>query len=255
MISAVIASNCESEILKYCLSSIYGFADEIIVFNTGGSDTKLENLVQKYNLTEFKHKKVPYIELMRNEMITEASGDWILILDPDEQLPEKLKNLLKIISSEDKFDAVNIPRKNIIFGKWIKHTNWWPDKQIRFFKKGKLRWMNKIHSYPVCKGNLFQVPSKEDLAIVHYQYKDIFEFIQKQNRYSSAEALNLYEKGEKSSLVNLFWWPLRQFLTRFIKHGGFFDGFYGLVLTYLMMIYKISVWVKLWQWQNIKKIF
>lgn len=255
MISAVITSNKESEILKQCLDSIYGFADEIIIFNTGGLDLKLEDLVKKYNLSIINHKKVPYIELLRNEMISKAHYNWILILDPDEQLSKDIKDLLKKVIQEKNFDAVNIPRKNIIFGKWIRYTNWWPDRQIRFFKKGKLKWRQEIHSYPLCKGNILQVSAQENLVIIHNQYKNIYEFMQKQNRYSDAEALNLSEKGENASLINLFWWPTRQFLTRFIKHKGYIDGLHGLSLTYLMMIYKISVWVKLWQIQNLKRAF
>lgn len=255
MISAVITSNKESEILEECLDSIYGFADEIIIFNTGGYDLKLEELVKKYNLSIINRKKVAYIELMRNEMISKAHYNWILILDPDEQLSKDIKDLLIKVIQEEIFDAVNIPRKNIIFGKWIRHTNWWPDRQIRFFKKGKLKWSREIHSYPTCKGKIFQVRAQENLAIIHNQYRNIYEFMQKQNRYSDAEALNLSEKGENASLVNLIWWPTKQFLTRFIKHKGYLDGLYGLSLTILMMVYKLFVWVKLWQIQNIKKAF
>ena len=89
--------------------------------------------------------------------------------------------------------------------------------------------------------------AKEELAIMHYGYDNINQFIDRQNRYSGIEAQNLYQSGEKFSWAKFFWWPDREFLVRFIKHQGYLDGFYGFALTYLMMIYKMMVSIKLWE--------
>ncbi len=247
MISLAIASFNESEKLERCLKSLKGFADEILIFNLSRVDRNIRVVAKKFGAKLIDIDKVSYIELIRNKMIEACGGEWVILLDPDEYITDDLKKKLKEISKSGKYDAVNIPRKNIIFGKWIKHTNWWPDRQIRFFKKGKVLWKKDIHSYPQVQGKIFELPGTENLAIVHKQYDNIYEFLARQNRYSEIEAENLIQRGVDPTFFNLFWWPIRVFLSRFIRHFGFLDGFEGFSLTYLMMIYKVSVWVKIWE--------
>lgn len=246
MISASIVCLNEDEELERCLRSLTGFADEVMVVDLGSKDESRE-IARNHGAVVYQHKFVPYVELVRNFAISKTKGDWVLILDPDEILTSTLKDKLQEIVKENKFDAVNIPRKNIFFGRWVTHTNWWPDRHIRFFKKGKVEWSENIHSYPKVKGKILDFPAKEQLAIVHYGYESVAQFIDRQNRYSQIESKERYKSSERFSWGKFFWWPTREFLVRFIKHQGYLDGFYGFTLTFLMMIYKIMVLVKLWE--------
>lgn len=245
MISVCIVCLNEAEKLKKCLKSLEGFADEIIVIDLGSTDQTLE-VCESFAAKVYKHEKVPYVELIRNFAISKTNGDWVLILDPDETIPEKLKEKLKEITTTD-YVAVNIPRKNIFFGKWISHTNWWPDYHIRFFKNGKVEWLEAIHSYPRVTGNILKLPKDGNLAIIHFGYDNFSQFIDRQNRYSEVEAQQRFGEGERFSLSNIIWKPAREFLVRFVKHQGYLDGFYGFSLTILMCIYKLMVEVKLWE--------
>lgn len=186
-----------------------------------------------------------YVELVRNLAIEKARGDWILVLDPDETITSQLAEKLRQIAKEESFDAVNIPRKNVFFGKWIAHTNFWPDRQIRFFKKGKVIWLDKIHSYPKVFGKILDLPAEEDLAIVHFGYDNIAQFWNRQKRYSSVEAENRYKNGQRFSFKNLLWLPLREFLVRFIKHKAFLDGLEGLIIVFILVFYKVVTELKL----------
>jgi hypothetical protein len=174
-------------------------------------------------------------------------------LDTDERVGPSLWKGLKDVIKEDKYVAVNIPRKNIFFGRWIAHTNWWPDRHIRFFKKGKVFWDDKIHVYPKVYGSILDLPAREDLVIIHRGYDSIQQFIDRQNRYSNIEANNLYKAGVRFSWSLFFWKPAREFLVRFIRHAGFLDGLWGFALTYLMMIYQVAVMIKLWELERQKR--
>ncbi|OGE65036.1 hypothetical protein A3I48_02095 [Candidatus Daviesbacteria bacterium RIFCSPLOWO2_02_FULL_36_7] len=251
MISAVLVSFNERIKLERCLKNLQNFADEIVVMDLGSSDSS-SIVCKKYNAKIFKHDFVPFVEIVRNDAIAKASGEWILVLDPDEVVSDVLKVKLKQVILEDKYQAVNIPRKNIFFGKWIAHTNWWPDKHIRFFKKGYISWSNKIHKYPEVSGKILDMEAQADLAVIHYSYDSVKEFMDRQNRYSSAEAKNLHNNGIRFSFLLFLWKPMREFLARFIRHAGFLDGFYGFGLTILMMIYQMEVMVKLWELEREK---
>lgn len=249
MISVSIVSFNEADKLNNCLKSVADFADEIVVLDLNSSDGT-QKICQKYKAKIFKHRLVPFVELIRNDAISKTNEDWILVLDPDEQLGDSLKKRLKEIIKDDKYDAVNIPRKNIFFGHWISHTNWWPDRQIRFFKKGKVEWSDKIHVYPKVSGKILNLETKEDLAITHFGYESVTLFLDRQNRYSTVEAENLYQEGARFSWKLFFWKPAREFLVRFVSHLGFLDGFHGFALTFLMMIYQLQVMIKLWERQK-----
>lgn len=246
MISAVYVNLNEGDELEKSFASIKDFVNEIIVVDLESTDST-KQVCKKFGAKIFSHSKVSYVELLRNYSVSIAKGDWILVLDPDERVTENLKNKLKEITQTGKVSAVNIPRKNIFFGKWIAHSNWWPDRHVRFFKKGKAKWSNKIHSYPRVDGQLLHLDAKENLAIEHYGYKTISEFIDRQNRYSNIEADYLYDTGVRFSWISFFWKPTREFLVRFIRHAGFLDGVYGFTLTFLMMIYQFQVMIKLWE--------
>lgn len=246
MISTVVICFNEADKLQRCLKSTKNFADELVVIDLGSSDNSIE-VASKFGAKVFHHQLVPFVESVRDYAVAKASGDWMLVLDPDETIGKNLKKRLTEIAEQNQFQAVNIPRKNIFFGKWIAHSNWWPDRHIRFFKKGKVSWNEKIHSYPNVDGEVLQLPASLNFAILHFGYDSIFEFMDRQNRYSEIEAEQRYKTGERSTFLKFLWWPTREFLVRFIKHGGFLDRFYGLALTFLMMIYKVEVLVKLWE--------
>lgn len=252
MISVVIVNFNEAEKLKKCFKSLSNFADEIVVVDLGSIDHSMA-VCKEYGAKVFDHEFVSFVEKVRNFAVSKAEREWILVLDPDEAIGETLKEKLKKIVSEGQYQAVNIPRKNIFFGRWISHTNWWPDRHIRFFKKGKVSWGNRIHSYPEVEGKILNLQAREDLAIAHFGYGSVAEFMDRQNRYSTIEAENLFSSGVRFSWVSFFWKPKREFLVRFIRHVGFLDGFYGLTLTILMMIYQLQVMVKLWESERQKK--
>ncbi len=251
MISAIITTYNEAEKLKGCLESLKGFAGELVVMDLGSSDNT-EEIAKKFKAKIFNHELVTYVELVRNYAISKASGDWILILDPDERIAPALADKLTEVVRTEECAAVNIPRKNIFFGTWIAHTNWWPDKHIRFFKKGKVKWSEKIHSYPTVDGKILELAGDETLAIRHFGYQSLSEFIDRQHRYSGIEAEYRFKNGVRFAWLLFIWMPLREFLVRFVKHAGFLDGFQGLAFSYLTAVSQLAEEVKLWEKENTK---
>lgn len=256
-ISAVINTYNEAEKLPECLCSLKGWANEIVVVDMGSTDKTLE-IALEYKAKIFPHEHLPYVEPARNFGLAKATGDWILVLDPDERVPKTLSAKLAEIVQKDLCDVVQVPRKNIVFGKWIKHTNWWPDYHARFFKKGNVTWSDRIHSAlevvgsMEVKGKILKLAAKENFALEHLNYDNVSQFLERQNRYSEISARNRYNSGERFSWKNFFWKPTRLFLQRFIRHAGFLDGFYGLALACLAVYAQFAEEVKLWEKEKAK---
>lgn len=251
-ISVVINTYNEEKKLSRALSSLKGFANEIVVVDMMSTDSTRE-IAKSYKARVFKHKKIGFVEPARNFAISKAKYDWVLILDADEVIPETLKTHLKSETKDTNASYFRIPRRNIIFGKWIKHTGWWPDYNIRFFKKGTVSWNEIIHSVPVTTGMGADLPARQEFAIKHTHYSSIEEYITRMNRYTTIQARELNKEGKMFNWTDIFRKPFAEFLTRYFAQEGYKDGLHGLSLSLLQAFSELTLYAKLWQKQKFKK--
>lgn len=245
-ISVVINTLNEEKNLPRAIASVKGLAKEIIVCDMESQDATKE-VAEGLGALVYDHKPTGYVEPARNFAVAKATGDWILILDADEEIGPKLRQKLQSLTAKAEADFYRIPRKNIIFDSWIKHTGWWPDLNIRFFKKGKVSWNEVIHSVPMTSGKGKDLPSEEDYAIIHHNYSSIEEYLERMNRYSDIQASYLIKEGHKFIWKDLVKKPLSEFLSRYFAGEGFKDGLHGLALSGLQAFSEFIVYLKIWQ--------
>jgi (heptosyl)LPS beta-1,4-glucosyltransferase len=238
--------------LPRAIASVKSLAEEIVVADMGSTDGTVE-AAKKLGAKVFSSEYAAYVEPARNFAISKAKGDWILILDPDEEIPAGLIKKIKEILKDPKADYFRIPRKNIIFGKWIKHSRWWPDYNIRFFKKGFVSWNEVIHSVPLTQGTGVDLPEKEEYAIVHRNYESVDQYLERMARYTTIQAEDLMKNGYVFSWKDIIVKPLNEFLGRFFAGEGFKDGLHGLALGFLQAFSELVVYLKVWQKQGFKE--
>ncbi len=256
-ISVVINTLNEEKNIKKVIESL-NWAGEVVVVDDGSTDGTYEIISELKkrtpNLKIFKHQGAGYVEPARNYAISKAANKWILILDADELLPESLvKRLTEIVSETKQIDFVRIPRKNLIFGHWMQASMWWPDYNIRFFKKGKVKWLNKIHRQPETSGEGLDLPAEEKYAISHQNYVTISQFLTRMDRYTTIQAGELKQEGYNFEWKDLFEKPLNEFLSRFFANGGYKDGIHGLALSLLQALSFLVVYLKLWEMDKFKE--
>lgn len=245
-VSVVINTLNEENNIKRAIGSV-GWADEVIVCDMNSTDNTRE-IAQKIGAKVVLHQRVDFVEPARNFAISKASSDWILILDADEEIPDSLAHKLQNIAKKmSQIDFVEIPRKNIIFGKWMKASMWWPDYQVRFFKKGKVLWNSQIHSKPKITGEGLKLAEREEEAIKHHNYQAVSQFLERMNRYTQIEAEELIKRGYKFSWKDLMEKPLNEFLARFFANKGYKDGLHGLALSFLQAVSFLAVYLKIWE--------
>ncbi len=250
-ISVVINTLNEEKNIERVIKSV-GWADEIVVCDMY-SDDKTAEIAQKLGAKVVLHSREGFVEPARNFAISKASNEWILVLDADEEIPNSLVRKLKSIADEDKVDFVWIPRKNVIFGKWMHASMWWPDLNIRFFKKGKAVWSDQIHRPPKTSGKGLTLPADEDMAIIHYHYKSVSQFIERLNRYTTIQARELKNSGYNFAWQDLITKPTNEFLSRFFANKGYKDGLHGLALSFLQAFSFLLVYLKVWEAEGFKQ--
>jgi len=249
MISVVINTLNEEKNLPKALASVRQLADEIVVVDMK-SDDKTQEIARRTGAKVYEHKRTGYVEPARNFAISKAKGEWILILDADEEVSLSLSTSLRKIINNPEADYYRLPRKNIIFQKWIKHSRWWPDYNIRFFKKGKVSWSEIIHSVPETRGKGLDLEADEKNAIIHHHYVSITQYVQRLDRYTTEHAKILFKDGYEFEWFDLIKKPTNEFLSRYFQGEGYKDGLHGLALAGLQAFSEMVMYLKLWEKQK-----
>ena len=245
-ISVVVNTLNEEENMARALESVKDIDDGVVVVDMEATD-KTVAIAKDYGAQVFHHEKVGYVEPARNFAIDKASKDWVLVLDADEEIPQSLAVKLKQIVKSPQADYYRLPRRNINFKRWIKNSRWWPDYNIRFFKKGSVTWNEIIHSVPMTIGKGLDLPAEEKYAITHYNYTSIAKFIERMNRYTDVQARALVQKEYKFVWHDVIRRPLAEFLSRYFAGEGYKDGLHGLALACLQAFSELALYLKLWQ--------
>jgi (heptosyl)LPS beta-1,4-glucosyltransferase len=240
-ISAIIVAKGNPPNIGKAIASVEDLVEEIIIGDLGiddGLKTKLKGNA-KTHMIEIK-ENVPYIELIREEIKKYASYEYVLFLDPDEELPPGITNTVK--ENLDHYDYIALPRKNIIFGQWIQHSRWWPDYQIRLFRKNKVIWPRMIHKQPTTEGKGLTLEPKETNAIIHHNYQNLDEYLAKALRYARSEAGEIIREKNTLTISSTSKKAVSEFISRYFAHEGYKDGSRGLILALLQMIYYFLVY-------------
>jgi glycosyltransferase involved in cell wall biosynthesis len=240
-ISCVIITYNESKKIRRCLQSVC-WADEIVVVDSYSTDDT------KRIASEFTDKIYdlkwegfgPTKEFAKNQ----ATGEWVLSVDADEVVSEKLRDEIdKIVESEDSLDGYFIPRRSNFLGRWIKHGGWYPNLILRLFRKNKGNFTKRlVHEEVRVSGRIGHLKNE----FLHYTDPDFDHYLKKLNQYTSLDALQLYKQGRKAKLLDILFRPLVTFVKMYFFKKGFLDGVPGLILAISSAFHVFSKYVKLW---------
>ena len=243
-LSVVISAFNEEKRIRQCLNSIT-FADEIIFVDNSSTDSTVA-VAKKYTKKIFTRPNNLMLNVNKNYGFTRATGDWILYLDADEIASEELKNEIQsTINTEKDIYGYWIPRKNFIFNKLILHGGWYPDFQMRLFKKGFGKFEERhVHEMIAVDGKTEYLRHH----VLHSNYESISQFLHKATViYAPNEATELLRKGYTFNFVDCFRFPSKEFMSRFFAREGYKDGFHGLMLAIFMAFYHFIVFCFIWE--------
>jgi len=230
-LSIIILTKDSQKYLEKVLNSTK-FADEVIIYDNGSSDKTLEIAKNFKNTKIFIDTNWEGFGIQKQKAVEKTKNKWVLVLDSDEVITEKLKKEILLTISDSKHDAYFVPRLNNFFGKWMKHTGLFPDFSIRLFDKAKAKFNNrKVHEKIEAKN-----PGYLKNYFLHYAYESVEEFIDKQNRYSSMGA----KKNKLKAIFSPYW----TFFKLYFLKLGFLDGWEGFIVSKLYAEYTFWKYIK-----------
>lgn len=229
-ISAVFITLNEVMNINEVLANVQ-FADEIIVVDSFSTDGTVERIKQRPQVRLIQRPFLNYTD-QKAFALNQASNDWVLFMDADERLTDKLKNeILNTINGEPKAVAYFFYRTFMFGNKVLRFSGWQSDKNYRLFRKSKVSFTKDriVHETLIVDGAVNVLKHK----LIHYSYKDYEDYKGKMIKYGQMKAQEELVKNYDPNLYHFMFRPLYKFLNHFFFRLGFLDGKKGAIISYL----------------------
>jgi glycosyltransferase involved in cell wall biosynthesis len=218
---AMIAHDEEKNLPRSLASAAW--ADELIFVDCGSSDDT-ELAARRFRIKYFARPNSLAVYVNKQFAIDQASSDWVLILDADEEITPALRDEIRaVIAAPGGRAAFAMPRRNFYFGKWLRHGGKYPDTQLRLFARGRARFL------PLPVHECLQVDGPAGLLkepLLHYPYTDAEDMRRKLAFYTEVLTRSYALKCRSRLFIILR--PFTRFFSAYFLKLGFLDGLQGL---------------------------
>jgi len=241
-ISVVIITLNEEKNIERCLLSVLDIADEIVVLDSLSTD-RTKEICLKYHVRFIEQPFLGYTQ-QKNKALEFSKYQHVLSIDADEAISDELKTSIKKVKENWKSDGYYFNRLTNYCGKWIKHTDWYPDRKLRLFDKTKGEWTGQfIHESLTLQPNSSQSFLKGDL--LHYSFPTIIHHLEVIQNFSTLSAEEKHSNGIKANWLTVIFHPTLKFFKSYFIKLGFLDGFYGFVISVMVAFDTFMKYVKL----------
>lgn len=249
LLSIVIITKNEEDNIQDCLESVK-WANEIILVDAQSTDRTVE-IAKRYTQRVYVREWNGYANA-KNFGTQHATCEWIFYIDADERITDELREEIqnKISDSKSEFVGYMVARRTYFLDKWIKHCGWYPNYVTRLVKKGfgQFNELN-VHERLIINGKV----GKLTKDLIHYTDKNLFQYFEKFNNYTTLAANDLVVMNKNFTIKNLLLNPIFTFIKMYFLRLGFLDGIHGLILCTLSSLYVFTKYAKLWEKSIIKK--
>lgn len=257
-ISAVVLTKNEEKNIERCLKSLV-FCHEIIIVDDFSTDStkneisKIKDQNDKLNIKIYEKKLNNDFAAQRNFGLSKVTNEWVLFIDADEEASGELKT--EIVSlfhgSIVEENAFYLKRRDYFWNKELKFGEVKKIRNVglvRLVKKNSGMWMGSVHEVFHTAKNIGQL----DGFINHYPHPTLKEFINDVNNYSDIRAVELFNRGIKTNILEIIFYPLGKFIFTYFFNFGFLDGQAGFTYSFMLSFHSFLVRAKLYQLTNIK---
>jgi glycosyltransferase involved in cell wall biosynthesis len=247
-VSAVIITFNEEKNIADAIRSVE-WADEILVVDSESTDRTREiagSLGARVIVNEW-----PGFAAQKQLAADEAANDWIFSLDADERVSDPLINEISAIKeSGATAHAYTIPRLSIYMDREIRHSGWYPDRQLRFFNRTKGRWKQVlVHESIEMESDATVATLKGD--ILHYSVESAAHHHKMiGERYAPLAAEQMFANGRRTSPLKIVTSGWAAFIRTYFLKAGFLDGFPGFCIAYFAAHHAFMKHLMLYEMQQ-----
>lgn len=249
-ISATIITLNEAKNIRVACESV-AWADEILVVDSGSTDATREIAVECG--ARVLENAWPGFAEQKQFAAEHTEHEWIFSLDADECVSDELKSSiadLRAKSAELLADGYYVSRRAFYMGRWIRGGDWYPDRQLRLYRKARGGWQGAyVHESVQMNAGARVEQLKGDL--LHYPFADPLEHRRMiDERYAPLAARKSFEQGRRTSRFEIATIGPATFIRSFILKGGFRDGLAGFTIAKLAAHHAFLKYRLLWELQN-----
>lgn len=231
-LSVVIISFNESRNIARCIDSVSPIAGEVLVLDSFSTDDTCE-LAKARGARVEQHAFDGHIQ-QKNRAWQMASNEWVLSLDADEALDDRLRDAIReaINTNAANIDGFTMNRLTNYCGHWVRHSGWYPDTKLRLFRKGKGAWTG---TNPHDRFDLHDMTRVAHLPgdILHYSYYTREDHLKQIEYFSKIAAAELHAKGKRVGYPMMIAKVVAQYVKNLVLKLGFLDGATGFTIARL----------------------
>jgi len=232
-LAVVVIARDEEDNIAECLRSV-PWADRWCVLLDSRTEDRTAQIARDAG-AEVQVREFHNFADQRNAALELFDADWVFFVDADERASANLGREIRQVVREQAAVGWWVPRRNHIWGRWIRHAGWYPDYQLRLLKRGHAQYdpEREVHEVVQLTGDEGYLEN----TLTHYNYATVGEFLRKQDEYAAYEASMLLQGRAPPGLHSVVLQPLREFWRRYVSLRGYRDGAHGLLLSLLTGYY------------------
>ncbi|PYS31020.1 MAG: glycosyltransferase family 2 protein [Acidobacteria bacterium] len=227
-ITATIITFNEEDRIGEAIASL-SCCDEIVVVDSGSTDRTRE-IAEARGARVIQRAWQGYSK-QKNFAAEQARHDWILSIDADERLSIELADdIVNAFPGASAWAAYSMPRRAFYMGRWINHSEWYPDRKVRLYDRRRCRWEgDHVHESMKVDGPVGRLHGD----LFHFPYRDWNDHVTRIEKYTKLAAEAARSSGRRGNVLKLLFAPLLTFIRIFFLHAGFLDGWRGLAIAYM----------------------
>jgi glycosyltransferase involved in cell wall biosynthesis len=228
--------------IERCLKSL-SWAEELVVVDSFSQDGTYE-ICKQYTDKIFQRKWTGHRDQYQYAADL-TTRDWIMFVDADEEIPPELAEEIQaeLNGRAKDLNGYFVYRRTYYLGRWIRYGGWYPDGEIRLYRRDKGKWEGGLHAKLVVDGKVGVLKNQ----YMHYTYGDISDQIQTIDKYSDIAVSDMVNLARPFRWENLLFNPSFRFFKDYFFKLGFLDGIPGFIIAVSTAYYAFVKHAKLWE--------
>jgi len=241
-LSVMLICHNECDRIEACLQSVQGWADEIVVLDSGSGDGTAE-IARRYTDQVFV-TDWPGFGPQRNRALSMLSGDWVLYIDADERVTPELREEIDRMLSDPAMDytLLKMRWRTVFFGKALRYGRYTTPQSRLFKREGACFRDHQVHESLI-------LPERRTGTLKgrleHHSWRNYQHLQEKHLRYACLLAQQKFAQGKRGNLLLAVLRFFFDFIQQYFLRLSVLDGWRGLMISTVLAQYAFHKYAAL----------